>query len=158
MNSPQIIIISAMSENGLIGSGDGMPWNVEAEYQSYLNHIRGNTVIMGRRSYEIFGADLTSKTNIVVSRSVDTIEGAQVFKDFQSALRFAKSLTRDIFIAGGASIYKLGLEVADALYLSTIKGDFTGDVYFPQVDWSRWKGVRRERNPEYEFVEYRRVK
>ena len=56
-----LIVISAMSRERVIGQGEGMPWDVPAEFDQFLGFIRDQTVIMGRRSWEIFGADLTSR-------------------------------------------------------------------------------------------------
>lgn len=68
-----MIIISAMSRDRVIGSGEGMPWNVPEEYQQFLSFVEDQTVIMGRRSYEIFGPDLTSAHTVVVSRWRDDL-------------------------------------------------------------------------------------
>ena len=63
------IIIAAMSGDRVIGSGDGMPWHIPEEFDQSLRFVEGETVIMGRRSYEIFGTDLTSEHAISVWRS-----------------------------------------------------------------------------------------
>ena len=152
----KVIIISAMTQSGVIGSGEGMPWSIESEYQQYLDFIRGQTVIMGRRSYQIFGKDLTSKQNLVVSRTMSSTPDVMMVSSFEEALIQASTYSQDIFIAGGASIYKLGLEVADSMYLSFIKGDYQGEVNFPPVDWQRWEEVVRVTHPQFDFVEFRR--
>ena len=152
----KVIIISAMTQAGVIGKGEGMPWSIESEYQQYLDFIRDQTVIMGRRSYQIFGEDLTSKHNIVVSRSQTATSDLMVANSFEEALSKAKSYPEHIFIAGGASIYRLALEVADSMYLSFIKGDYQGDINFPPVDWQHWEEVVRVNHPQFEFVEYSR--
>ena len=72
----EIIIISAMSETRAIGKGEGMPWNVPEEYQHFVASVHQQAVIMGRRSYEIFGADFEADT-FVISRSAE-IEGVTV--------------------------------------------------------------------------------
>ena len=87
-----MIVISAMSYNRVIGSGAGMPWNVPEEYQQYLRFIKGQTVIMGRRSYEIFGDDLTSAYTIVVSRSMQAAPGLLVCAGVEEAVEKAKKL------------------------------------------------------------------
>ncbi len=145
-----------MSEDGIIGKGDGMPWHIEEEYQQYLNFVEGQTVIMGRRSYEIFGNDLTSKNNLVISRSGASSGDFEVFNDFGMALDRADEFGKKIFIAGGASIYRLGLEVALSMYLSVIRGSYRGDICFPQIDRDQWTLHRRLLLPRYQFSEYRR--
>jgi dihydrofolate reductase len=151
------IIIAAMGANGVIGSGGGMPWHVPEEYEQYLRWVSGQTVIMGRRSWEIFGKDLTTMRNIVVSRS-GKVKGAPAVPSLELALDRAAEAEGRIFIAGGASIYAQALERdrVDEMYLSTIHGDHTGDCFFPAWDKAGWDVVRREEHARFEFVVWRR--
>ena len=151
-----MIIISAMSYDRVIGSGAGMPWNIPEEYQQFLRFVDGQTVIMGRRSYEIFGDDLTSAHNIVISRSIKEVPGAVVCASVDEAIAAARSYGKTVFSAGGGSIYAQTISLADAMYLSYIKGDFDGDTYFPDFDEAEWDIVNREDHPAFEFVVYQR--
>src|ERR1700686_3771156 len=94
-----------MSTDRVIGSGDGVPWDVPEEYAQFLRFINGQTVIIGRRSYEIFGASLTSAHTVVVSRSAAHWPGAIAVASVEEALRLAASYGTTIFGSGGASIY-----------------------------------------------------
>jgi dihydrofolate reductase len=152
-----MIIIGAMSTDRVIGSGNGMPWHVPEEYAQFLRFIEGQTIIIGRRSYDIFGKDLTSAHNVVVSRSAWDLPGAVVVASIAEAVRAAESFGRAIFSAGGASIYAQTLPLADAMYLSYIKGQFAGDAYFPAFSDREWAVERREDHPRFEFVVYRRM-
>jgi dihydrofolate reductase len=145
-----------MSADRIIGSGDGMPWDVPEEYAQFLRFIEGQTVIIGRRSYGIFGKGLTSAHTVVVSRSAGKLPGAVVVTSVEDALRIAESFDRTIFSAGGASIYEQTVPLADTMYLSYIKGHFTGDAYFPAFNEREWIVERREDHPRFEFVVYRR--
>lgn len=151
-----MIIISAMSTDRVIGSGDGMPWSVPEEYQQFLGYVEGQTVIMGRRSYEIFGPDLTSAHNIVISRSGAEQEGVVVCGSIEEATEKATSFGKTVFSAGGATIYAQTLSLAEAMYISYIKGDFSGDAYFPEFDEDEWDVVERRDHEGFEFVHYRR--
>lgn len=151
-----MIIISAMSKDRVIGSGNGMPWSVPEEYRQFLELVDGQTILMGRRSYEIFGPDLKSSTNIVISRSAGAIEGALVCGSIEDAVEKAASFGKTVFSAGGATIYEQTLPLASDLYLSFIKGDFSGDTYFPAFDESEWEVVARRDRDAFEFVHYRR--
>ena len=152
-----MIIIGAMSTGRVIGSGDGMPWEVPEEYAHFLRLIDGQTIIIGRRSYEIFGAGLTSAHTIVVSRSAN-LPGASVVPSVEEAVRVAESFGTTVFSAGGASIYAQTMPLADMMYLSYIKGRFTGDAYFPEFNDREWAVERREHHPRFEFVVYRRIR
>ena len=163
-----MIIIAAMSYDRVIGRGDGMPWDVPSEYKRFLDSIAEQTVIMGRRSYQIFGPSLTSQYNIVVSRSVKTYPRALVVPNVAEAIEVAESFDRIVFTAGGASIFEQTIGHAEAMYLSYIKGAYEGDAYFPEFavkengaaprapGQTLWRVERREEHPEFEFFEYRR--
>ncbi|MFT5376839.1 MAG: dihydrofolate reductase [Candidatus Latescibacterota bacterium] len=151
-----MIIISAMSKDYVIGSGDGMPWSVPEEYEQFLRFVDGQAIIMGRRSFEIFGPDLKSSANIVVSRSTGAIEGALVCGSIDEAVEKATSLGKTVFSAGGATMYEQTLPLASDMYLSFIKGDFSGDTYFPAFDEADWDIIERRDHAAFEFVHYRR--
>jgi dihydrofolate reductase len=157
-----MIVIGAMGTNHVIGSGYGMPWDVPEEYEHFLRLIEGHTIIIGRRSYEIFRKGLTSAHNVVVSRSggdgVDGIDsgGTVVVPSIEDAFRVARSFGGTFFSAGGASIYAQTIPLADAMYLSYIKGQYTGDAYFPEFSEKEWAIEKREDHPRFEFVVYRR--
>ena len=157
-----MIVIGAMATNHVIGSGDGMPWDVPEEYEHFLRLIEGHTIIIGRRSYGIFRKGLTSAHNIVVSRSGGDgpggIDGgsAVVVPSIEDALRVARSFGPTFFSAGGASIYAQTIPLADTMYLSYIKGQYTGDAWFPEFSQEEWAVEKREDHARFEFVVYRR--
>lgn len=151
-----MIIISAMSENRVIGRGAGMPWNVPQEYEQYLRFVRHNTVVMGRKSYEIFGPDLTDETTVVVVSRQAKIDDVKVVSSLADALAWAESLGKTVFVAGGASIYQLAIPVADEMFLSTIKGTFEGDSYFPEFNEEVWRITEERDEPEFVFRKYQR--
>ncbi|WP_417733088.1 dihydrofolate reductase [Rosistilla oblonga] len=152
-----MIIISAMSEDRVIGSQNGMPWNVPAEYQQYLDFVAGQTVIMGRKTFEIFGKDVAPETSlIVVSRSAE-LDDVPVATTFDKAVAMAKDLGKQIFIAGGSSIYEQALAVADQMYLSTIHGEYRGDAYFPAFDADNWQVVETREQPQFTFRRWKRT-
>jgi dihydrofolate reductase len=152
-----MIIVGAMSQNRVIGKGDGLPWDVPEEYEHFLRLIEGKTIIIGRRSYEIFGDDLSSAHNVVVSRSVRAMPGAIVVPTIEDALRTAASFGGTFFSAGGATIYEQTIPHADTMYLSYIKGHFEGDTYFPRFAEQEWTVERKDDHPRFEFVVYRRT-
>ena len=150
-----MIIISAMSENRVIGNGDGMPWSVPAEYQRYLDTDRGGAVIFGRKSYEIFGKDLQDATPVVVT-SQGEMPGVRTAASLEEARAIADELPGETYVAGGASIYEQAIPHADVMLLSTIHGEFDGDTRFPEYDAGPWRLVRYEKNDGYDYREFRR--
>jgi dihydrofolate reductase len=155
-----MIVVGAMTRDRVIGSGAGMPWEVPDEYAHFLRLVAGHTVIIGRRSYEIFGAGLTSAHTVVVSRSASAPlgPGAVPAATIDDAVRTARSFGRTVFSAGGASVYAQTIPLASEMQLSYIKGRFAGDAYFPAFDEREWTVERRDDHPRWEFVVYRRVR
>jgi dihydrofolate reductase len=152
-----MILIAAMGNNRVIGSGDGMPWDVPQEFNQFLGLIEGQSVIMGRRSWEIFGSHMTSERNIVVSRSSIQIPGATVVDSIEAAVEIGQGFGKTVYSAGGAQIYAQTLPLADRMHLSIIKGEFAGDAHFPEFDPEEWEIVERRDHPDFEFLDYRRT-
>jgi dihydrofolate reductase len=152
----KLILISAMTRARVIGKDQALPWNIPEEYAAFLGHVRGHPVIMGRTSYEIFGPDLPDSPLIVVSRTLTTVAGAEVCSDVASAVERALSHGKPVFSAGGATIYRQTLPLADAMYLSFIKKDHAGDTYFPAWNETEWEIASTTDHELYEFRIYRR--
>ena len=154
-NSKLVIIISAMTGNHVIGNESGLPWSIPEEYQQYLDFVEGNTVIMGRKSYNIYGKDL-KKTRVLVITRQASITGAKAVPSLEAAIEEAKLHTQRIFIAGGGSIYKVAIDLADEMYLSFIKGSFEGNTYFPLIKLEDWDIIREENHSRFIFKHFRR--
>ncbi|MEO0420689.1 MAG: dihydrofolate reductase [Pseudomonadota bacterium] len=154
----ELILISAMSDARVIGRGDGLPWEIPEEYAHFLAQVRDHPIVMGRRSYEIFGADLIASPMLVVSRTLASAVGAnmRVCTSLEEALRQASTLDERVFVAGGARVYAETLPQADALYLSIVRGDYEGDTYFPAFDEAQWEITRRDHHERFEFRIYER--
>lgn len=150
-----VIIISAIGSNRIIGNGDKLPWHIPSEYNQFLGYIKGQTVLMGRRSYEIFKSDMLPKRMVVVSRFLET-DKASVFPSLPEALEYSKMFSEDVYICGGQSIYEESIQYADYMYLSFIKGEHLGSVYFPEFEEEEWSLEKEEEHDEFVFVVYRR--
>ncbi len=145
-------IIAAMSESRVIGHTDGMPWEVPEEFNQYVEFVRGATVLMGRPTYEIFGPLTTSAAHFVVlSRSPQLLPGAVVCHNLADALDTAKAYGRPIFSCGGAEVYQQTISLATEMLLSTIKGEYEGDKYFPEFDAFEWQVAEERDEPRYLF-------
>lgn len=150
-----LIIISAIGSNRIIGNGDGLPWHIPSEYNQFLGYVKDQTVLMGRRSYEIFKSDMLPKRMVVVSRSLKT-DLASVFPSLPEALEYSKKFSEDVFISGGQSVYEESIQYAEYMYLSFIKGEHQGNVYFPEFDEGEWSVELKEEHDEFDFVIYKR--
>ena len=98
-------------------------------------------VIMGRKSFESLGKALKGRTNIVVTRNKDwKAEDVQVVQTIDLAITLAAQTdAREIFIIGGAEIFRSALPSADRIYLTLVHGNFEGDAFFPEMEKGEWK-------------------
>lgn len=148
----QIIIISAISSNGAIGYQGALPWHIPQEFEMFLGFIKGQTIITGRKSYEHSAKLLNSKYNLLLSRAHNKIENALVFDTFEKAIQKARTLGKTIYITGGAEVYKQAFGLADQMYLSFIRKEYKGDVFFPDFEKQNWTIRSKTAFKEYDFV------
>jgi dihydrofolate reductase len=128
---PRKIIIVAMTKDRVIGKDGTLPWHIPDDLKLFRKLTTGNTVVMGRTTYDSIGKPLRDRNNIVVTRSVRAIPGAVVCATFEDAVTEAEGLEKDIFFIGGASIYRQALPVANAMHVSWVKKEYAGDIRFP---------------------------
>ena len=155
----RISLIWAMSENRVIGSDNQLPWHMSADLQYFKRTTSGHPVILGRKNYQSIGKPLPNRVNIVLTRARDfDAPGCKVVHSTDEALSVAGHET-EIFIIGGAEIYKEFLPLAQKLYITEIHADIAGDTTFPQYSNEDWQEIFREhhdaddRNPyPYSFV------
>lgn len=152
-----ISIIVAIGKNNEIGRNNGLLVHLPADLKHFKEVTSGHTVIMGRKTFESLPkGPLPNRKNIIISRNKDLkIEGgATVY----SSLDYALIKLRDedeVFIIGGAEIYKQILPDADRLYLTKIHEDFLdADTFFPEINYKEWKEVRRDSFPADEKNSY----
>ncbi|KAA9332644.1 dihydrofolate reductase [Adhaeribacter soli] len=155
-----IALIVAMAENNVIGKNNQLIWHLPADLKHFKNLTTSHPIIMGRKTYESIGKPLPNRTNIIVTRQQDfKAEGCLVAHSFSDALMLAQQLDSDIFVIGGAEIYKQALFLADTIYLTEVHHEFEGDTIFPEIDPLLWVETDRqehqadEKNPyDYAFV------
>jgi len=143
----KIVVISfivATSENNVIGKDNKLPWCLPTDMRYFKNVTWGMPVIMGRKSFESLGKALKGRTNIVVTRNKDWhAEGTQVVQSIDQAITLAAQTdAKEIFIIGGAEIFKEAMPVANRIYLTRIHHHFDGDAYFPEVSDAEWTLVQ----------------
>lgn len=129
INDSKVIAIAAVSENGIIGSDGSIPWHIPEEFKWFKKATMGGNLVMGRKTWDSIGRPLPGRTTIVVSRLVPYIQGITVINDLDTLRAF--KFTSDIFICGGAEIYKQAFPLCDELLLTTVKQTVKGDTVFP---------------------------
>ncbi len=151
-----INIIVATSENNVIGRGNDIPWYIPKDLEHFKKLTTGNTVIMGRKTYESLPKEyrpLPNRFNIVITRDKSyQAKGCLVVNNLEEALRKSDN-NREIFIIGGGQIYREGLKFAERIYLTKIHKNIEGDTYFPKLN-KFWKLVDEEEKSGFSFLTY----
>ena len=147
---PEIVMIACAAKNSVIGSGPDIPWSIREEFKHFTELTMGSPCIMGDVTYESLPPKfkpLPGRENIVLTLDPDyDPEGVTLFRDFEEAMDYTRGMdTARAFICGGASIYRLGIGMADTLELTRLDRDYEGDTTFPEVDPELWSLVRTER-------------
>jgi dihydrofolate reductase len=118
----------------------------------------GQALVMGRATFQSIGRPLPGRSNIVLTRNPDwAAEGVDIARSLEEAIDIAASRGQDVFIAGGAEVYRSALATADRLELTEVDAEPEGDTWFPSVEWSQWQEVGRRPHPGFTFVTYERV-
>ena len=159
-----ISVIVAFAENNIIGKNNKMPWRLPADLKRFKAITTGHTVVMGRRTYESIGRPLPNRKNIVLTSIPESIIDCITADSLKDAIAISEPET-ELFIIGGASVYKQAFPFADKLYITKVHANPAGDTKFPEIDYSEWVETFREEHKadeknqyDYTFVNYERKK
>ena len=154
----RVVMVAAVADNGVIGSGGDIPWSNSEDLKHFRAVTTGNTVVMGRKTFESIGHPLPYRSNVVVTRQPDwTHEGVFVAPTVEAAVALAQDFEGDVMVVGGGEIYRAAMPVADVQVLTEIHQDPEGDTYYPEFDRAEWTEVKRESHDGYDFVWWHRV-
>lgn len=135
--------IVAVGENNAIGKNNQLLWHMPADLKHFKDITSGRSIIMGRKTFDSVGKPLPKRRNIVVTRQDIAIPGCEVVKSVEEGLELCKG-EDEVFIGGGAEIYKLAMHLTDRIYLTIIHKNFDADTFFPEIDNKIWKETERE--------------
>lgn len=152
-------LIVAIGKNNLIGIGNELPWHYKEDMEYFKKTTMGKKVIMGEATFEsILGyikKPLPGRTSIIASLDDYTYEGVETTNDIIGFLtNFPKD--EDIFIIGGKIIYDLTLDIADRLYITHVNKEYEGDVYFKDIDYSKYNIIQERVSGDLTFRVYER--
>lgn len=144
----KISLIAAVAENGTIGRNNDLPWKLPDDMKFFMQTTKGHFVVMGRKNYDSIPEKfrpLPNRKNIVITRQKNfNAPGCDVVHSMEQAVSIARTHgEEELFIIGGAEIYKMILDQADLLYLTEIDATIEGDTFFPDFDKSQWKVVSK---------------
>lgn len=169
MNNKKISIIACMGANNELGLNGQMPWGnlFKEDLKHFKKLTTGNIVIMGRKTYESIGSKpLPNRTNVVISRDWGYVSRTEFevtcALSIKSAIDMFEGDDREVFIIGGADIYRQTIDIADTMYITRIHQLFNHDTKFPRFDKKYWKITNslekydEETNFHYELLTYKR--
>jgi dihydrofolate reductase len=149
----RVVMVAAVADNGVIGLGGDIPWSIPEDLRHFRATTTGNTVLMGRATYDSIGHPLPYRTNIVVTRQPDwTSDGVLVAHSVEEGIALAQDADGDVMVIGGGHVYRDALPLADAQVLTEVHQSPQGDTYYPELDRDEWTEVRREQHDGYDFV------
>lgn len=154
-------ILAAVSDNNVIGRANTLPWHLPEDLKNFKRLTKGNTVIMGRKTFEsildFLGKPLPKRNNIVISRTMDERDDVDVCRSIEEAIGKAEGYGTDIFFIGGEGIFKAALDIVDRLYISHVHQTIEdGDAFFPDVDWEEWGEIENEEFDGFTYRVYER--
>lgn len=158
----RISLVVAAARNGVIGHRGRIPWRLPADQRFFKRLTTGHCVVMGRKTFESIGRPLPGRENLVLSRhghdhghdhgqgvgGGEGGNGVTVLPDLAAAL--ARARERDFaecFVIGGEGLYREALPISDRIYRTRVEAEPEGDVFFPEIDESRWRCLEREPHP-----------
>ena len=159
---PEIVLILARADNGVIGRDGGLPWYLPADLRHFKALTQGTPMIMGRRTFESLPGVLEGRRHIVLTRDrAWQDENAEVAGSVDEAIRLANAPR--ISVIGGAEIYDQFLTRADRIELTEVHMDADGEVRIDRPDAAGWEETQHEHHPAegtrpaYSFVTFRRL-
>jgi dihydrofolate reductase len=158
-----VTIVVAIAENHAIGKNNQLLWHLPKDLKHFKEITSGGTVIMGRKTYDSVGKPLPNRRNIIITRQQIEIAGCEVVNSLQAALDLCRD-HKEVFIVGGAEIYKQAMPLTDRIYLTIVHENFEADTYFPEISKDIWKETERtdheadEKNPlSFSFITLERA-
>jgi dihydrofolate reductase len=135
----RISLIVAMARNRVIGADNKIPWHLPNELKLFKSLTMGHHIVMGRRTYESINRLLPGRTTVIVTRQSDySVPGAIVAHSVREALDACRG-DDEIFVIGGADIFRETLPLADRIYLTVVDAEPQGDVFMPDMEMDEWE-------------------
>jgi dihydrofolate reductase len=157
------IAIAAMSPNRVIGEAGSIPWSIPGEQKRFKAFTTGNTVLMGRKTWESLPEKvrpLPDRLNIILSRSLDESalpkdRNMRLIRDLEQL--HPMRVPGRIYVIGGAQVYEAAMPWCGEILLTRLKEEFAGDTFFPEFEPEfRLREVLEERD-RYQIERWTRV-
>jgi dihydrofolate reductase len=151
--TPRLTLIAALADNRVIGADNRLIWRLKSDLKRFRALTMGKPLLMGRKTFESIGVALPGRHTVVLTRDAGfSAPGIHVAHSLEAGLARAAELAQqhgatEIMIGGGADIYAQALPLADAMHLTLVHANPSGDAFFPPFSISEWRETRRESHP-----------
>ena len=150
-------IIAAIGKNNELGKDNKLIWHLPGDLKFFKETTTGKTIIMGRRTFESLPRMLPNRHHIVLSSSTDFPEEVEVYKELKDIIDNYLDSEEELFVIGGASIYKAFIDYSNKLYLTLVDAEEkTADAYFPKFNEEDYDSEILGEN-EDEGIKYKHV-
>jgi dihydrofolate reductase len=141
-----ITLIAAAAENNALGKDNDLLWHLPEDFKRFKQITSGHYIIMGRKTFESFPKPLPNRTHIIITRQKEYLaDGCLVVHSLEEALEISPQ-NEEVFIIGGAQIYKQALPFADKIDLTRVHIELDADAFFPEFNTSEWNLVFSEKH------------
>lgn len=154
----RLAFVLAIGDGDVIGRAGKVPWHIPEDLKHFKAMTMGHAIVMGRTTWDEVGKPLPGRRNIVVSRTVTSLPGAEVAPGVEEAIALARQTDDEPRIIGGAAIYRAALPLATTIYLTEVHRQVEGDTFFA-LDRTGFRETSRRRGetPDVEFVTLERA-
>ena len=141
-----ISCVVAVANNNVIGKDNGIPWYLPADLKYFKKITLDHHILMGRNCYHSIGRPLPKRTNVIITRDPFFIaSNCLVAHSIDEALELAyENGESEAMIIGGGTIYDQTKDIWDKLYITEVDLNVDGDIFFPEIDYSKWKLISEE--------------
>ncbi len=152
----RVSLLVAVGRNGVIGSGNAMPWHLPEDFAFFKRTTMGHPMVMGRRTFDSIGRVLPGRRTIVISRQPDWAH-----PDVETAHSLVEALSLagpadEVFVVGGGQVYEEAMPYAHRLLVTEVDLEPEGDVRFPPIDPDLWRESARVPRDGFTWVTYDR--
>ena len=155
--------VVALSNNNVIGVDNNLPWNLKTDLAHFKDYTTNKIIVMGRKTFESIGRPLPNRKNLIVSNTLNEINGAYIYKSTEEAIKNAKEMCinneiyNEIVIIGGGYLFRDTLKITNKLVLSEVDCEIDGDVFYPKINLEEWNEVSskkfiKDSDNDYDFV------
>lgn len=148
-----ISMIAAVADNRVIGNKNAIPWHLPADFKYFKEMTLGKIIVMGLKTFEsIGGKPLSGRKNIILNNDPSYIPPKDCFvaRSIEEIMKTTgqndpvMNTGQEVFVCGGASVYKQFLPLAQKLYLTYVRATPEGDTFFPEINLAEWTETKRE--------------